>query len=326
MRIGKFELNRPVALAPMAGVSDLPFRRLCRRLGADLTPAEMIHSDLSLWKTTKSRRRLDHEGEAAPIITQIAGGEPATLAKAAIASVDRGADIIDINMGCPAKKVCKQRAGSQLLQHPDLVSRLLDAVVGAVDVPVTLKMRTGWSPTQRNGVLIAQIAQHAGVVALTVHGRTRNCMFRGNAEYETIKAIKAAVNIPVIANGDIDSSRKAARVLDYTGADGVMIGRAAQGQPWLPGNVAHFLRTGREQTALPLYEVRDIILDHLESLYSFYGAFTGVRVARKHLSWYFQHQPESRRLRERIVRVESANEQKRYTRTFFESLMEAEAS
>jgi tRNA-dihydrouridine synthase B len=326
MRIGNFELARPVALAPMAGISDLPFRRLCRRLGADLTPAEMVHSDLKLWNTRKTRRRLAHDGEPAPVIIQIAGGEPAMLADAARASVDQGADIIDINMGCPAKKVCQKRAGSQLLQDPDLVDRLLTAVVNAVDAPVTLKMRTGWSPEQRNGVAIAQIAQRAGIAALTVHGRTRNCMFRGEAEYDTIKAIKAAVNIPVIANGDIDSSRKALRVLDYTGADGVMIGRGAQGQPWLPGNVSHFLKTGTQRAALSLLEVRDIILDHLESLHSFYGTFTGVRVARKHLSWYLQHQPQTRRLRERIVRVETADEQITYTRTLFEQLMEAQTS
>ncbi len=326
MRIGQFHLHRPVALAPMAGISDLPFRRLCRRLGADLTPAEMIHADVGLWDTQKTRRRLAHDGEPGPVIIQIAGGEPTTLANAARAAVDRGADIVDINMGCPAKKVCKQRAGSQLLRDPDLVSRMLAAVVAAVHVPVTLKMRTGWSPDQRNGVLIAEIAQHAGIAALTVHGRTRNCMFSGKAEYDTIKKIKTSVSIPVIANGDIDSSRKASRVLDYTGADGVMIGRAARGQPWLCGHVANFLRTGMQPAALSLSELRDIILDHLDSLYVFYGAFTGVRVARKHLSWYFQHQPNSRRLRERIVRVESAAEQIKYTLILFERLKEAAAA
>jgi tRNA-dihydrouridine synthase B len=325
MRIGQFQLHRPVALAPMAGISDLPFRRLCRRLGADLTPAEMIHADVGLWNTQKTRRRLAHDGEPGPVIIQIAGGDPTTLANAAQAAADRGADIVDINMGCPAKKVCKQRAGSQLLRDPDLVSRLLDTVVAAVNVPVTLKMRTGWSPEQRNGVLIAEIAQRAGIAALTVHGRTRNCMFSGEAEYDTIKKIKTSVNIPVIANGDIDSSRKALRVLDYTGADGVMIGRAATGQPWLCGHVANFLRTGAQPAALSLSELRDIILDHLDSLYIFYGAFTGVRVARKHLSWYFQRQPNSRRLRERIVRVESAAEQIKYTLILFERLKEAAA-
>ena len=326
MRLGRFQIHRPVALAPMAGISDLPFRRLCRQLGADLTPAEMIHADLKLWRSTKTRRRLAHDGEPGPIIIQIAGGDPSTLADAARACVDHGADIVDINMGCPAKKVCKQKAGSQLLKDPDLVSRLLDAVVAAVDVPVTLKMRTGWSPEQRNGVCIAQLAQQAGIAALTIHGRTRNCMFRGEAEYDTIKKIKSCVSIPVIANGDIASSRKAASVLDYTGADGVMIGRAARGQPWLCGHVAKFLRTGEEQPALSLSELRDIILHHLDSLYVFYGAFTGIRVARKHLSWYLQHQPNSRRLRERIVRVDSADEQKKYTRAFFERLMEAQAA
>ncbi len=325
MRIGPFELHRPVVLAPMAGIADLPFRKLCRRLGADLTPAEMIHADLKLWKTTKTRRRLAHDGEAAPVIIQIAGGDPAALATAARAAAEAGADIIDINMGCPAKKVCRQRAGSQLLRDPDLVSRLLDAVVAAVDIPVTLKMRTGWSPQQRNGEQIAQIAELAGIAALTVHGRTRNCMFRGEAEYATIKAIKNRVRIPVIANGDIGDSRKAARVLDYTGADGVMIGRAARGQPWLPGNVARFLNTGREHAALSLFEVRDIILEHLDGVYAFYGAFTGIRVARKHLSWYFDNQPDSKRLRERIVQVETTAEQIKYTRTLFERLVEAQA-
>ena len=259
---------------------------LCRRLGAALAASEMISADVRLWNSRKTRRRLDYDGEAEPRVVQIAGARPELLAEAAKRGVGMGAQIIDVNMGCPAKKVCKQRAGSALLNDEELVRRILEAVVRAVPVPVTLKTRTGWDPQHRNGVSIATIAENAGVQAISVHGRTRACMFAGEAEYDTIREIKAAVEIPVFANGDIDSPRKARDVLRKSGADGLMIGRAAQGQPWIFQQINHFLRTGQEKSSPPIAVVRDIMLAHLENLYAFYGEDTGIRVARKHLGWY----------------------------------------
>ncbi len=286
MRIGRYELAAPLALAPMAGVTDRPFRLLCRSLGAGLAASEMVTSDVRLWHTAKSRRRMDHAGEPEPRVVQIAGGEPAMMADAARRNVDLGAQIIDINMGCPAKKVCNRAAGSALLRDEALVADILAAVVRAVEVPVTLKMRTGWDAAQRNGRRIARIAEDLGVQALAVHGRTRADLYQGAAEYTTIREIKAAVRIPVFANGDIDSGAKARAVLEETGADAVMVGRAAQGRPWIFREIRHFLTTGRGFPQPAHDEVRDIMLAHLEQLYAFYGEHAGVRVARKHLGWY----------------------------------------
>ena len=286
LRIGGYALGAPLALAPMAGVTDRPFRLLCRRLGAGIAASEMVTSDVRLWHSAKSQRRMDHAGEPEPRIVQIAGGEPGMMAQAARLNADAGAQIIDINMGCPAKKVCNRAAGSALLRDEALVAAILVAVVEAVDVPVTLKMRTGWDASCRNGVAIARLAADAGVCAIAVHGRTRADHYRGAAEYDTIRAIKATVRIPVFANGDIDSGPKARDVLAATGADGLMIGRAAQGRPWIFREIAHFLATGCASPAPALTEVRDIMLTHLDHLYAFYGEHAGVRVARKHLGWY----------------------------------------
>ncbi len=286
MRIGPYELAAPLALAPMAGVTDRPFRLLCRRLGAGVAASEMVTSDVRLWHTRKSRLRMVHEGEPEPRVVQIAGGEVAMMAEAARRNRDLGAHIIDINMGCPAKKVCNRAAGSALLRDEALVAGILGAVVRAVDVPVTLKMRTGWDPAHRNGVRIARLAEEAGIASLAVHGRTRADRYEGAAEYATIREIKAAVSIPVFANGDIDSGAKARAVLEETGADGVMIGRAAQGRPWIFREIRNFLATGSSLGEPDAAEVRDIMLTHLEQLYAFYGEHAGLRVARKHLGWY----------------------------------------
>ena len=286
MRIGPYVLPAPAVLAPMAGVTDLPFRVLCRQLGAGFATAEMLTSDTRLWNTPKSRRRMDHSGEPEPRIVQLAGSEPRALAEAASRNVDLGAQIVDINMGCPAKKVCGKLCGSALLRDEPLVGRILDAVVQAVRVPVTLKIRTGWSREERNGVRIACLAESCGVQALAVHGRTRADFYAGSAEYDTIRAIKSAVRIPVFANGDIDSPAKARAVLDATGADGVMIGRASHGAPWIFRDVNTRLAMDAECEKVAPREVRAIILAHLESLYDFYGEDAGVRFARKHLGWY----------------------------------------
>jgi tRNA-dihydrouridine synthase B len=285
IRIGPYRLSSRVVLAPMAGVTDRPFRMLCRRLGAGLAAAEMLTCDTQLWHTPKSRRRLDHAGEPEPRVVQLAGSEPLMLAEAARLSVERGAQIIDLNMGCPAKKVCGKQCGSALLRDEALVARILAAVVHAVAVPVTLKIRTGWDHEQRNGVQIARIAEHCGIQALAVHGRTRADFYQGEAEYHTIRAIKSAVHIPVFANGDIRTSASARKVIDFTGADGVMIGRASFGQPWIFRVIDSFLQTQADAT-LSRTEVRAIIFAHLESLYGFYGEEAGVRIARKHIGWY----------------------------------------
>lgn len=289
--IGPYVLPSSVVLAPMAGVTDRPFRILCRKLGAGLAASEMLTSDTRLWNTPKSRFRMSHEGEPEPRVVQLAGADPDVLAEAARLNVDQGAQIIDLNMGCPAKKVCGKLCGSALLTDESLVARILETVVGAVSVPVTLKIRTGWDREHRNGVSIARIAESSGIQALAVHGRTRADFYEGAAEYETIRAIKSAIRIPVFANGDINAPQKAREVLDFTGADGVMIGRASHGAPWIFGAVNAFLSganpdKGNVQTTLSRMEVRDIILAHLDSLYAFYGEGTGVRIARKHLGWY----------------------------------------
>jgi tRNA-dihydrouridine synthase B len=304
----------------MAGVTDKPFRQLCKRLGAGLAVSEMTTSDPRLWTTRKSLKRMDHLGEPAPISVQIAGYDPAMLAEAARYNVDHGAEIVDINMGCPAKKVCNVWSGSALLQDEALVARILEAVVGAVDVPVTLKIRTGWNRENRNGVRIAKIAEAAGVAALAVHGRTRADLYEGEAEYETIAAIRDAIRIPVFANGDVDSPAKAKRVLDATKCDAVMIGRAAQGRPWIFREIAHFLATGETLAPPSPREVRDILLGHLDDLHSFYGEPQGVRIARKHLGWYAKDRPENAAFRAVVNRAESAAEQVRLTRDYFDAL------
>ncbi len=286
MRIGPYELPNNVFVAPMAGVTDRPYRQLCKALGAGHAISEMAASNPRLWASEKTMRRIDHAGERAPVAVQLAGSDPLMLAEAARYNVDRGAQIIDINMGCPAKKVCNVACGSALLRDLDLVARILDAVVGAVDVPVTLKYRTGWDPQLRNAVEVARLAEARGVAALTLHGRTRACGFRGHAEYDTIRAVKRAVGIPVVANGDIDTPHKARSVLAATGADAVMIGRAAQGRPWIFREIVHFLETGEELAAPDVDEVRELLLGHLDDHYRFYGRELGVRTARKHIIWY----------------------------------------
>jgi tRNA-dihydrouridine synthase B len=320
MQIGPYLLKNCLVLAPMAGVTDRPFRQLCKQMGAGLAVSEMISSNSLLWGSEKTKRRANHEGEIEPRSVQIVGADPQLLAKAAQYNVDNGAQLIDINMGCPAKKVCNVMAGSALLKNETLVSKLLEAVVTAVPVPVTLKIRTGWDKEHRNGVRIAQIAEQAGVQAIAVHGRTRACGFSGEAEYDTIAQIKATVTIPVIANGDIRSPEKAKYVLDYTKADGIMIGRAAQGRPWLFREIAHYLTTGEHLPEPSLTEIGDILLAHLDNLYQFYGEYIGVRIARKHLSWYSKGQPQAAVFRDTINRVKTMEEQVRLTREFFEGI------
>jgi len=295
-RIGHHGLTGRVLLAPMAGISDTPFRAICQRMGAALTTSEMITADTRLWHSRKSRLRLLEatNSESNPIIPrsiQIAGSEPEMMASAAIACVEQGAELIDINMGCPAKKVCSKAAGSALLRDEDLVKNILRAVVKAVEIPVTLKIRTGWCPQSRNGTTIAKIAEGEGIQALTVHGRTRACHFKGEAEYQTITDIVKAVNIPVIANGDITSAQKAERVLKETGAEAVMIGRAAQGQPWIINIIDNYLKTGEIIEPPPLNKICEIIQQHLSSLHGFYGDYAGLRIARKHIKWYLQNLP-----------------------------------
>ena len=317
MKIGPYQLASMFTLAPMAGVSDAPFRKLCRRFGAGMTTSEMTTADINLWRTAKSRHRLDLDMDAEPRVVQIAGSDPAQLALAARLCADRGAQVIDVNMGCPAKKVCRQAAGSALLRDPELVTRILSAVVAAVEVPVTLKMRTGWDAKNRNALQIARIAEGSGIQALAVHGRTRACGYRGQAEYDTVAQIKDALGIPVIANGDIDSPEKSLEVLRLSAVDGLMIGRAACGRPWIFRELNFYMGNGTHVASLDKNEVRDIMLDHLSDLYQFYGDTTGVRVARKHLSWYCAGLNNAEQFRSQVVRVDSASEQIRLTRNFF---------
>ncbi len=309
VKIGPYTLPSNAVLAPMAGVTDRPFRILCRRFGAGLAASEMLTADMRLWDTPKSRRRMDHSGEPSPRVVQIAGFDPSMMAEAARRNVDAGAQIIDINMGCPAKKVCNRLAGSALLQDEELVARILHSVVQAVDVPVMLKTRTGWDRDHKNGIRIARIAEDNGIQALAIHGRTRADLYQGDAEHETAAAIKSSIRIPVFANGDVDSPQRAAEILRATSCDGIMIGRAAQGRPWIFDEVNFFLAEGKSRANLALENVRDIMRAHLEDLYSFYGDETGVRVARKHLSWYFRQHPGQEDLRNRLVRIETPREQ-----------------
>ena len=317
MHIGPHQLSNRLILAPMAGVTDKPFRQLCRKLGAGLAVSEMISANAMIRGNKKTQLRLNHDGEPGPVSVQIVGAEPDVLAQAAQENVATGADIIDINMGCPAKKVCNKQAGSALLTNEDLVARILDAVVNAVDVPVTLKIRTGNSPDQRNACRIAQIAEQSGIQALAVHGRTRACAFRGEAEYDTIAAVKQSVGIPVIANGDITSPQKAAAVLEQTAADALMIGRPAQGNPWIFREIDHYLSTGNNMPAPDTMEIGKTLIGHLQELYALYGEYTGVRVARKHIAWYSKGFIHSNAFRREIMMLETSAQQIKAINEFF---------
>ncbi|MFA6969956.1 MAG: tRNA dihydrouridine synthase DusB [Gallionella sp.] len=317
MRIGPYELKNNLIVAPMAGVTDRPFRMLCKRMGAGMAVSEMVASNSLLYGSEKTKRRANHEGEVDPISVQIVGADAKMLADAAKYNVDHGAQIIDINMGCPAKKICNVMAGSALLQNEPLVGQLLEAVVGAVNAPVTLKIRTGWDTHNRNAVRIAQIAEAAGIQALAIHGRTRACAYTGDAEYDTIAAVKASVNIPIIANGDITTPEKARYVLQYSGADAVMIGRAAQGRPWLFREIEHFLQTGEHLPAPEVAEIHRVLLAHVIELYDFYGEHTGLRIARKHISWYTKGLAGSAHFRHQMNQLESPQEQQTAVDEFF---------
>nr|WP_314493851.1 tRNA dihydrouridine synthase DusB [uncultured Pseudomonas sp.] len=322
VRIGPYTLNNNLILAPMAGVTDQPFRTLCQRLGAGMVVSEMVTSDMSLWNSRKSRLRRIHEGDPEPRSVQIAGGDAQMLAAAARANVEAGAQIIDINMGCPAKKVCNKAAGSALLRDEALVRDILHAVVGAVDVPVTLKIRTGWDRANKNGLNVAKIAEQAGIQALAVHGRTRADLYTGEAEYDTIAAIAQAVSIPVFANGDITSPEKARDVLHATGASGLLIGRAAQGRPWIFREIAHYLETGEHLPAPALDEVERILLEHLAALHAFYGEVMGVRIARKHVGWYLATRPGGKEFRARFNALQDTQAQRDDVAAYFQARRE----
>jgi tRNA-dihydrouridine synthase B len=320
MHIGPYQLKNNLVVAPMAGVTDRPFRQLCKRMGAGMAVSEMVASNSLLWGSAKTRRRANHAGEVDPISVQIAGADPAMMAQAARYNVDAGAQIVDINMGCPAKKVCNVMAGSALLQNEPLVRRIIAAVVGAVQVPVTLKIRTGWDRQNKNAVRIAKLAEDSGIQALAVHGRTRACGYSGDAEYDTIAAVKSAVNIPVIANGDITTPEKAKRVLEYTGADAVMIGRAAQGRPWIFREIERYLATGTRLPPPEVSEIHRVLAAHLHDLYAFYGEHTGVRVARKHISWYTKGLAGSAAFRHAMNQLQSCAGQLAAVNEFFGEL------
>ena len=320
MQIGTHVLRNNLFVAPMAGVTDRPFRQLCKQLGAGLAVSEMVASNSLLWGSEKTRRRANHEGEVDPISVQIAGADPAMMADAARFNVENGAQIIDINMGCPAKKVCNAMAGSSLLRDEELVGRILEAVVRAVEVPVTLKYRTGWDKSNRNAVTVARIAREAGIQLLSIHGRTRACGYTGHAEYDTIREVKASTTLPIIANGDITTPEQARYVLEYTGADGVMIGRAAQGRPWIFREIEHFLATGEKLPAPLVSEIHAVLIPHLHDLYSFYGQERGVKVARKHISWYTKGLAGSANFRHRMNQLETCEEQIEAINRFFDEL------
>jgi tRNA-dihydrouridine synthase B len=320
MRIGSHQLKNNLIVAPMAGVTDRPFRQLCKKMGAGMAVSEMVSSNSLLWGSQKTLRRANHQGEVEPISVQIAGADPKMLAEAAKFNVDQGAQIIDINMGCPAKKICNVMAGSALLQDESLVGKILDTVVAAVNVPVTLKIRTGWDRQNRNALRVARIAENAGIQALAVHGRTRACGFSGGAEYDTIAAVKAQVNIPVIANGDIATPEKVREVLDYTKADAAMIGRAAQGRPWIFREISYYLETGRHLPPPEVEEIRRVLIEHLNDLYQFYGEYSGVRIARKHISWYTKGLAGSAAFRHAMNQLESSADQLAAVNRFFDQL------
>jgi tRNA-dihydrouridine synthase B len=323
-KIGPYTLPNPLIVAPMAGVTDRPFRLLCRRMGAGLAVSEMVIADSKLWNTRKSRTRMNHQGEPEPRSVQIAGGDPDMLANAARLNAEFGAQIIDINMGCPAKKVCNKAAGSALMKDEALVREILKAVVAAVDIPVTLKMRTGWDREHRNAPVIARMAEDAGIQALAIHGRTRADAYKGEAEYDTIAEVKSRVGIPVFANGDITSPEQARHVLSHTGADGLLIGRGAQGRPWIFREILHFLETGRHLAEPPLDEVEQVLREHLEALHGFYGETMGVRIARKHVGWYLQSHDEDKRFRKRFNAIDCALEQKDSIQQYFAGLRNRE--
>ncbi len=320
MQIGNHILKNNLVVAPMAGVTDRPFRQLCKKMGAGLAVSEMVTSNSLLYGSEKTRRRANHEGEVDPISVQIAGADPKMMAKAAKYNVDNGAQIIDINMGCPAKKICNVMAGSALLKDEPLVSQILKAVVGAVDVPVTLKIRTGWDKENRNAVQIAKMAEDIGVQALAMHGRTRACLYNGDAEYDTIAAVKQAVKIPLMANGDITTPEKAKYVLDYTGADAVMIGRAAQGRPWIFREIEHYLKTGTHLLPPTVEEIHSVMLEHINDLYGFYGDLAGMRVARKHISWYTKGLAGSANFRHNMNTLQTIPLQQQAINDFFAEL------
>ncbi|MFW3378742.1 tRNA dihydrouridine synthase DusB [Glaesserella parasuis] len=322
MRIGQYEIKNRIFLAPMAGITDQPFRRLCSQLGAGLTFSEMMSTNPDVWHTEKSKLRLSHHHEIGINAVQIAGSDPTEMAEAAKINVAYGAEIIDINMGCPAKKVNKKMAGSALLREPDLVARILDAVVNAVDVPVTLKIRTGWDPENRNCLEIANIAEQAGISALTIHGRTRSCLFEGEAEYDSIKAAKQAVSIPIIANGDITSAEKAKQVLDYTQADAVMIGRGSLGRPWLFSEIGKFFEKGDLVSTLSLNDKCQLMLQHIENLHQFYGEEKGYRIARKHVGWYVEQLKPNANFRRTFNALDSTKEQLKALEDFVKSIRE----
>ena len=326
MHIGGIALRNQLICAPMAGVTDRPFRQLCKRMGAGMAVSEMVASDSRLWATEKSLRRGDHTGEVEPIVVQIAGAAPEMMADAARYNVDRGAHIIDINMGCPAKKVCKVDAGSALMKDESLVARILDAVVGAVDVPVTLKIRTGWDREHKNALAIARIAEQSGIQSLVVHGRTRSDHYEGAAEYDTIRAVKQSVSIPVIANGDIDSPEKAKAVLAYTACDALMIGRAAQGRPWIFREIEYFLQIGRHLAAPTFTEIHAIASRHLRELHEFYGEYQGLRIARKHIGWYLAGLPGGAEIRAVMNTIEDAQAQATALDVFFARLIDEESA
>ncbi|AXH64067.1 tRNA dihydrouridine synthase DusB [Providencia huaxiensis] len=319
MRIGQYQLRNCLIAAPMAGITDKPFRSLCYDMGAGMTVSEMLSSNPQVWKTDKSRLRMVHRDELGVRSVQIAGNDPDEMAAAAQINVESGAQIIDINMGCPAKKVNRKLAGSALLRYPEIVKSILEGVVKAVDVPVTLKIRTGWSPEERNCIEIAKLAEDCGIQALTIHGRTRACLFNGEAEYDNIRAVKQTVTIPVIANGDITDPLKARAVLDYTGADALMVGRAAQGRPWIFREIQHYLDTGEILPPMPVAEVRRIMLAHVQELHDFYGQGKGARIARKHVSWYLKEHAPDDQFRRSFNTIEDASEQLEVLEAFFEN-------
>ena len=320
MQIGPYLLKNNLVVAPMAGVTDRPFRQLCKVLGAGMAVSEMVASNSLLWGSQKTLRRANHDGEVEPKSVQIAGADPAMMAEAAKYNVDNGAQIIDINMGCPAKKVCNVMAGSALLRDEPLVGKILDAVVGAVNVPVTLKIRTGWDKQSKNAIMVARIAESAGIQALAMHGRTRACAYTGDAEYDTIAAVKTHIKIPLIANGDITTPEKAKHVLAYTGADAVMIGRAAQGRPWIFREIEYFLKTGAHLPPPRVQEIHQVLMQHLEDLFEFYGEETGVKVARKHIGWYTKGLVGSAHFRHGLMQLQSSEEQIQTIDDFFGEL------